>query len=177
MCRVGEITIVSITENLRESECCVYRLPRAGPRSWPGREERERERERAVDAPFSPNVLTRANSDGWWAVTGRTRLRRTGGGIRTSANELVRRLDRGVRVGLVCQTTPQNVCNKGRCIVTGMTPLEKSANNAPHKRRVKTGKRQKPRVDLLPSARQLELIGQHESHRGRPRLVDSARDN
>ena len=141
-------------------------------------EKRERERESGPsNAPFSPNVLTRANSDGWWAVTRRTRLRRTGGGIRTSANELVRRLDRGVRVGLVCQTTPQNVCNKGRCIVTGMTPLEKSANNAPHKRRVKTGKRQKPRVDLLPSARQLELIGQHESHRGRPRLVDSARDN
>ena len=135
-----------------------------------------RRKERAVDAR---TVFTQCPHSRQLRRMGRrqTRLRRTGGEIRTSANEFSRRLDRGVRVGLVCQTTPQNVCNKGRCIVTGMTPLEKSANNAPHKRRVKTGKQRKPRVDLLPSARQLELIGQHESHRGRPRLVDSARDN
>ena len=173
VCRVGEITILSITENLRESEYCVYRLPRAGPRSLAGmRAERESGSRRTVFTQCPPHSrqLRRMGHP-------RTRLRGTGGEIRTSANELVRRLDRGVRVGLVCQTTPQNVCNKGRCIVTRITPLEKSANNAPHKRRVKTGKRRKPRVDLLPSVRQLELIGQHESHRGRPRLVDSARDN
>ena len=140
-----------------------------------GRDER-RERERESTHRFSPSVLLDSRQLRRMGHP-RTRLRGTGGEIRTSANELVRRLDRGVRVGLVCQTTPQNVSNKGRCIVTGMTPLEKSANNAPHKRRVKTGKRRKPRVDLLPSVRQLELIGQHESHRGRPRLVDSARDN
>ena len=62
VCRVGEITMLSITENLRESEYCVYRLPRAGPRSLAGMRG---ESGSGVDAPFSPSVLTRANSDGW----------------------------------------------------------------------------------------------------------------
>ena len=144
------------------------------------RRERERERERAGRRThrFHPmSSLAPTPTDGGPSPDGRACDERAVGSERQRTSSCVRRLDRGVRVGLVCQTTPQNVCNKGRCIVTGMTPLEKSANNAPHKRRVKTGKRQKPRVDLLPSARQLELIGQHESHRGRPRLVDSARDN